>query len=325
MSIPPTPQSLYSALSTFFSLNADSILELEVLPSSYSIPQSDSPASILQDGSSLAIRKKDLAQAFLIARQILLPNTAAQPSSAAATVAAPPLAHPPEAVYDATRIALFFDPEYLTAANTRKRYILQHISASPSPSPTSPEAEKKNQSLLKHELLFIASLQTSPLPRHTKSPTLWHHRYWVLSTFRAHLPLAEEWLGRELEIVLATGERHFANYYAFAYARRLVALSQDGGEEKGEGMNWRGLIERMRGWCLAHPRDVSGWGFLCFLLQREGTDVAVSEVVGVVRESAEKFAWKGKGVSWFLKAAGQVKEDSNRESATVENDNDREQ
>ena len=98
------------------------------------------------------------------------------------------------------------------------------------------------------------------------------------------------------------GEKHFANYYAFAYARRLVGLA----EEEEVERKWRGWVMMVKTWCLAHPRDISGWGLLWFLLRRDGQSEELQEVVGEVEECAKKFGWKGQGVKWFLEAVGRI-------------------
>ena len=101
--------------------------------------------------------------------------------------------------------------------------------------------------------------------------------------------------------MLAAGERHFANYYAFSHARRVVSLCEEGGE-------WGGWVERVRKWCLAHPRDISGWGLLVFLLQKVEGGGEVERVVDGVREWTRKFGLGGEGVRWFLDAGSRMEE-----------------
>lgn len=101
----------------------------------------------------------------------------------------------------------------------------------------------------------------------------------------------------------------------------------------------------MQKWCLAHPRDISGWAFLEYLLttglgwKREGraaerikcdeggglekrgkgrlgngagedVDSMVRKVVNESEEFVRKFQWQGDSLAWFLKAMSAI----NRES-----------
>ena len=119
---------------------------------------------------------------------------------------------------------------------------------------------------------------------------------------------------------MRAGERHPRNYYAWQYARVLFRIVE--GKMRGvEG--WKGLfgetVGRVKGWCFLHPRDISGWGFLMFLVQVvEGLgvgkemgdgDEARREVQRVVRETREwvrKYEWKGESVEWLLKGVAQL-------------------
>lgn len=198
---------------------------------------------------------------------------------------------------------LLFDPEYLTAANHRKRHLVQL---------------KKHESLeleevVKHEVAFLNSILTSPLHRQTKSPTLWYHRYWLLSKFRS------EWLAsvsddlqhlvkEEIRIVGKSGERHANNYYAWQYLRRLMSdLSCDFWHKHpgvfGGIMGWQ---DGVCAWCLAHPSDISGWSFLVYLLSMEKPSPPrslVIAIVGKVLDFAEKIQWQGSGLLMFVKSA----------------------
>ncbi|KAI4137993.1 MAG: hypothetical protein LQ340_008078, partial [Diploschistes diacapsis] len=223
---------------------------------------------------------------------------------------------------------------------------------------------------------------------------------------------------RELDVLLRAGERHFANYYAFAHGRAVLdgverwlrlqlrlqlqrehppqpkpespeAKAKGEGEsedervephpadetqeelygEEADGMagNERAdddededddgdeddddeeenkhhrdhsvpacplllphILRRTHAWCLAHPRDISGWSFLLHLLQhrcgapcacraavRKGASMFTRRRTGsggedreevaqaIVRETRafhERFGWKGEGVRWFLEA-----------------------
>lgn len=141
---------------------------------------------------------------------------------------------------------------------------------------------------------------------------------------------------------MAAGERHARNYYAWNYGRdvvRLASTSRNGGgggqpggeeaeEEEEEENGWQDCVTKVHKWCLAHPRDISGWSFLAFLLnthpsppsttsQRLTGEGKEAETMGVMREwnrkeatireiiartqdFVEKYGWKGESIEWFL-------------------------
>lgn len=140
----------------------------------------------------------------------------------------------------------------------------------------------------------------------------------------------------ELDIVMKAGERHPRNYYAWNYARELVwhllgRADGVGGVEEGKKGNCRGfLVEnlgRIHGWCLMHPRDISGWAFLVFWIGKMGDGARrerdsgenggwaqddVGRVVQETKEWVKKYEWKGESVEWFLKAAKELGIDDQR-------------
>ncbi|MCJ1260026.1 hypothetical protein MMC24_007866 [Lignoscripta atroalba] len=331
---PSSSYTIYEILTTFLGVNSATVLELEVLPSSYPLPP-NSVSPILQDGTSLAIPKKALIQAFLIAREILSTF----------------LKHPPqpdrrnytegtEKVERATKVILLYDPEHLTATNWRKRYLQARINSVADS--LSSDRDTKSQHL-KQELAFLSSLLRSHLHRHAKSPTLWHHRLWLLKTYHSHLitghatgdPLSTAgFLASEIDTVMAAASRHKANYYAWQYGRRLLVFLEHQMEHQGGGNGpaqpYTGLVDenmvrKIHKWCLANPRDISGWAFLDFLLRRaEGDEDAASGstcdgktealsgeswTAKAIRETekfVKKIGWKGESVEWFLKNAKQT-------------------
>lgn len=98
-------------------------------------------------------------------------------------------------------------------------------------------------------------------------------------------------------------------------------------------------VAEVQKWCFAHPRDISGWAFLAFLLREmchDGTsplttnsataamdngssmgaeraetaaatakEDATRRVVAETKGFVRKFGWKGASVEWFLKAMGE--------------------
>lgn len=142
------------------------------------------------------------------------------------------------------------DPEHLTAANTRKRLIQRFRDG--------PDAEL--EAALKKELLFVDSYLTSRLHRHTKSPTLWGHRRWLLEV-SASLHLKPD-IVRDLEsVVLVAAERHPKNYYAWSHMRWLIHTCSTESSSVNELPK---IITVVKNWCLRHPGDTSGFSFLLF-------------------------------------------------------------
>ncbi|MCJ1388775.1 hypothetical protein MMC18_001625 [Xylographa bjoerkii] len=313
---PDSPEAIYTTLTTLLHTHRLSTLELEILPST------STPTPILHDGLSLAISKKALIHTFLIARQLFL-STASSPQT-------PNPQHTPD-LRSATKILLLYDPEHLSAANWRKRH-LSHLARSNSPGQEEnacgqhiPDSELRRA--VYEEWAFLTSLLTSPLHRHAKSPTLWWHRCWLVRNYVEYLlpydPVVDGsasgvvtapsglslFLSAEMDVVLLAAERHRANYHAFHYGRRLLALhpgvlSGKDGEE---------VVEKVRKWCFAHPRDVSGWGFLAFLLSHDGlmaNGVERTCLMGTASLKVQEFVvaleWKGESVEWFLREMADI-------------------
>ncbi|MCJ1225450.1 hypothetical protein MMC12_002099 [Toensbergia leucococca] len=313
---PPFPDDLYDTLANALSPAIPCILEIDILPSLYL-----HASPFLIDGPSLAISKPALIHSFLIARSIFFAHLSNNNSPSIGT----PATH--DAALIATSVILLLDPNHLTAANFRKRSLLALQ--------LSPVRKGEDEELvpsIRRELMFMASLLTSPLIRHSKSSTLWGQRYWVVRTFVEQvmdseicsdagevegLPDGMECLWRsELLIVKRAGERHPRNYYAWLYARRLYWLlgakedesaSRDNDENHGYGNLALGGAEEVHKWCLQHPRDISGWTFLIFLLKEAcvHSDDAESgkrarKIIWETREFVRKFEWKGQSVDWTL-------------------------
>lgn len=191
---------------------------------------------------------------------------------------------------------LLFDPEYLTAANFRKRYLLQT------------SKEEHFELALKRELIFLDSVLTSPLHRQSKSPTLWYHRFWVISTFLSHMcptdNQSEDFLKQEIAIIFHSAERHQHNYYAWQYARRLISLLEPNcsQEKRVEVRVSSGLLEETFTWCLQHPSDTSGWSFLLFLMQRPSQNrEKITTTMRKTAEFAASYRWNKEALWHFLR------------------------
>ena len=195
---------------------------------------------------------------------------------------------------------------------------------------------------LRSEVALLTSLQTSPLPKHAKASTLWAQRLWLMRTFFAQVcnsmpgesggqsgssARGRRLWDRELGVVMRAGERHARNYYAWEYARqvfRLVTGELAQGQWIGGGVQAMVVesLGRVHAWCLMHPRDVSGWGCLVFLLARLGEFVGrgdsdidggigwyeseVGRIEGETKGFVRKYEWRGESLAWFLKSVNQL-------------------
>lgn len=213
-----------------------SLLEIEILGNTHGLPQG---IYVLQDGPAVGVSKLGLVMAFLVAREMLAAHLdTTSPKTE-------------DELFAATAVILLMDPEYLTAANTRKRMVQLQLSKHDAP----PEQ------ILGQEKYFIDSLLTSRLHRHTKSPTLWSHRRWLLQT-QSSLHVPTNVLNDLTNVVFVAGERHPRNYYAWCHARFLASLRE-------EVVNGDHVLEAVKTWCFKHHTDISGWTFLYYLLNME--------------------------------------------------------
>ncbi|QSZ31609.1 hypothetical protein DSL72_001176 [Monilinia vaccinii-corymbosi] len=239
--------------------------------------------------NSIAISKLSLVQAFVVARQLFFKFKDLSPGYS-------------QEIRDSTSIILLTDPEHLTACNARKR-LVQQIQASSIP---------QLEGVLKRELYFIDSLLTSHLHRHTKSPTLWSHRKWLLQVRQSmHIPHD---VPRDLtSIVMVAAERHPRNYYAWSHMRWLVE-SVEGGLDASTYLDMVGNVKK---WCLGHPGDTSGWSFLLFCLSSDAflntsnLVVRKSLICEEVLEMAISLRWKEESLWVFLRtlvASGDITE-----------------
>ncbi|KAK4107156.1 protein prenylyltransferase [Canariomyces notabilis] len=225
------PTAAYQAISDVLMSSRDGLLEIEILgPTHLGAGQ-----YVVRDGSAVGIPKIGLVKAFLVARKHLRDHLDG----------ATPLTE--DAVLAATAVILLLDPEYLTAANSRKRLIQRQLSL-----------DGDAHSRLQRERRFVDSLLTSRLHRHTKSPTLWSHRRWLLGEFQK-FGMPVDALGDITTVVFVAGERHPRNYYAWCHARLLVSLDKRPNDQE--------ILAAVKTWCFQHHTDISGWSFLHFLLR----------------------------------------------------------
>jgi len=242
------PSAAYQAISDVLVSSrspSEGLLEIEILGSTHGLPDG---VFVLQDGPAVGVSKLGLVGAFLAARKMLAAHLDGS------------LTRTDDELSAATAIILLMDPEYLTAANTRKRMIEARLSS-----------HEDASELLMKEKQFVDSLLTSRLHRHTKSPTLWSHRRWLLCTL-ASLNMPTDVLADLINVVFVAGERHPRNYYAWCHARFLI---RQAGENSSPD-----VLEAVKTWCFKHHTDISGWSFLYFLLNLgESVDISTSSLI----------------------------------------------
>ncbi|KIW05401.1 uncharacterized protein PV09_03914 [Verruconis gallopava] len=281
-------------------------LTIEILPKGIDPPQG---LFILEDEEerSVGIPKKVLVAAFLHARRKFMATTGSERES--------------EEMRISTMVILLFDPEFLTAANARKQYLLNMLSMK--------EAYGlMHKTMLKFavrsELWFLDSILTSPLHRQSKSPTLWYQRAWVYHTFAEHCDFmlsTRESILVELGIVLKAGEQHRHNYYAFQYARRVLRPALDRvpedvrtpiGSSDAISLH-RDVFDGLLAWCKSHPSDTSGWSFLLYWLSLRSAEQEelCRCAVRAVLQFAVAVRWKGEALWSFLRTMSNVDQASN--------------
>lgn len=242
---PRNDQDLYEVVTEIIT---SGLVQIEILP------LADEDFLYCSEEAAVALSKPSLIRCFVVARTIFF-----RPES------------PCGDRFRASAILLLWDPNHISAANVRRKYISNG---------------GKHANLVKQELMFLASLLTSPLPKHPKSSVLWAHRRWLHDLVQN----CEE----EMRIVFKAAEQHSRNYYAWNYARSLhEATSQDGS------------INQTKKWCFMHPRDISGWAFLAWLLRRQNRPTESAEIRAEVQTFCTKYSWQGESVSWFCEASCQ--------------------
>ncbi|KUI74000.1 Protein ECM9 [Cytospora mali] len=251
----------------------EELLEIEILGKSHPL----GPGTfLLQDGHAIAVSKIGLVQAFFVARkkfQDYMISGGSQDSIS------------PDEVLAVTSVMLLMDPEHLTAANARKRLLVSEGS----------QSREDLLIMITKDRCFIDSLLTSRLHRHTKSPTLWSHRRWLVQT-ASHHGVQVKIAGVVKHVVMVAGERHPRNYYAWCHARWLTSLTP----ENEERATLEDLVDITKGWCFRNHTDTSGWSFLFFLLMRLGgsrSSAVLEEAAGL----ATSLQWTNESTWVFLR------------------------
>jgi protein prenyltransferase alpha subunit repeat containing protein 1 len=244
--------------------------EIEILPGSH---QLEAGTHYLEDGAALAVSKLSLVQSFFIARRILqehLDNT---------------LPRREDELLAATAVILLMDPEHLTAANTRKRLVQSCLADHVGTLRRIVDEQKVTDTFL-----------TSRLHRHTKSPTLWQHRRWLVQlsmSLRQPVDIQVD----VVTVVMVAGERHPRNYYAWNHGRWLTSLGTSDVDAA--------LALSVKSWCLRNHTDISGWSFLQFLLLRSEDLIrartAATPIFEEVLHIASSLRWTNESVWVFLR------------------------
>jgi hypothetical protein len=281
----------YRALSNYFNAHQNETIEIEVLPPAIQPPN----GVLMEDGSSLGIPKKILALAFVRARELFFAGIKADGPVSRLSL-------------EASRIILLFDPEYITAANFRKRLLLHYQKQH------GDQATRNFDSSVDQEIMFLNSILTSPLHRQSKSPTLWYHRTWLLdflfssTTSRTSSDQFLMTARTELDAVMKAGERHPKNYYAWQYARRLFtkieSLHNDASDYAWKP-SYHSFLSTcallVKAWCCKNPSDISGWSFLLFLLPLLDSTTRRRRIVKQVLEYAVKLQSEQESLWVFLR------------------------
>ncbi|KAG0156763.1 hypothetical protein PDIDSM_3944 [Penicillium digitatum] len=245
-----------------------------------------------------------LVQAFTVARQLFFDRLMPMSENDLQTTC---FADPQSRNADSaiTETMLLFDCEHLTACNWRKRRLQAALVYYHG---TSDQISAATE-LLEAELTLMSSYQCSPLHRHTKSPTLWHHRLWVV----VHLLERRQWSPEdlhklqctELDVVLRAGELHPKNFYAFSYMRQLDVLlaaivGKTTGQSPWEAQSAQSVVRRVVAWCLANPRDISGWSFGLYALSNVMEQHSRVDAIERVVKFALNVGWEGEGLWTFV-------------------------
>lgn len=286
-----SPEHAFQVLVGVLSTRGNQVLEIEIIPPSLGLP-------FIQDGCSIGISKKTLVQAFTVARQRFIKHLIAMSADDFTGLLEENIESDgvPDSVI--TEIMLLFDCEHLTACNWRKRRLLAAVAHCPNA-----------PAMLETELTLMATYQRSPLHRHTKSPTLWSHRLWVLRQLFQIKPWNKEALVKleraELDVVLRAGELHPKNYYAFSYMRHLHAVLSSMSEDLQCHSDWTSeltqpLVAPMLNWCLAHPKDISGWIFGKYLLDNVPNPQTRVDAITRVLRFAREVGWEGESLWTFI-------------------------
>ncbi|KAH8602170.1 hypothetical protein B0O99DRAFT_588389 [Bisporella sp. PMI_857] len=279
-------QEVYHDIVKAITSNPSKVLEYEFLGKAHPLPPN---CNVLVDGNSIGIPKARLVQAFVVARRLFI--------SYLGDLKAAPI----QDVRNVTAILLLMDPENITAANARKGLIQGHQKGFGTQLVAS----------LKQELIWVDGLLTSHLHRHTKSPTLWGHRRWLLETCSS-MKLPYDVYADLEQVIMVAAERHPRNYYAWLHMRWITQTLQ-----QHLSLDDTNFLSAVFKWCIKHPSDISGFSFLLFCLFHLpqitiSRKQVCSKMCSEILDLTSSFQWKHESVWYFLRtmlASGQISRD----------------
>jgi protein prenyltransferase alpha subunit repeat containing protein 1 len=258
-------EPIFQEISQALEQRHKTLLDLEILGQSHT---ANNDVVVLQDDHAIAVPKLRLVQAFVVAYKLFHEYV-----ESAGRI------HK-ENIRCITSVMLLMDPEHITAANARKKFIGSKA-----------EQATDYSSLLLDEKYILDSILTSHLHRHTKSPNLWNHRRWLMQRLRDAGIVVD--VGDDMRrVIFISAERHPRNYYAWCHARGLI----DAGF--ADVLSVPAMVEDTKKWCFSHHDDVSGWAFLAFLLRKSPERVAM--VFEETLRLTETLRWRNESVWYFL-------------------------
>ncbi|EAW10099.1 uncharacterized protein ACLA_045640 [Aspergillus clavatus NRRL 1] len=317
------PANAYKELAHILQSRGDRTLEIEILPPDL--------GPLLQDGCSVGITKKYLVQAFVAARSIFFKHLGSVSNLRTPVVEGDATSYDDPSI--ASEIILLFDCEHLTACNWRKKQ-LDALIRRQDPQDSNDADRERLVRDLETERSLLTTYLCSPLHRHTKSPTLWQHRLWLLehmltiysldvpsqplqtAPLQPKTPLnleqkIYELFQVELTVVLRAGELHPRNYYAFSSMRQLhaaMAGKLDEIEDITDSASRLALAvtDRTLDWCLAHPTDISGWMFMLYLLEAIPDNNIHLNIIDKAVMFGLHVRWEGESLWTFVQLASRV-------------------
>ncbi|PLB54353.1 hypothetical protein P170DRAFT_344901 [Aspergillus steynii IBT 23096] len=306
-----SPDSAFQNLARIFATRNNRILEIEILPPVL--------GPLLQDDCSIGITKKYLVQAFVTARRIFFKDPICRSDRDSSTAskdgdAGTTAINPEEKFEDfsiCSEVILLFDCEHLTACNWRKKRLASLIQRHELDHDNSGAWETLLQAL-HAEVSLMTSFLCSPLHRHTKSPTLWQHRLWVLDKMLRLRDIdrgtLRNLLEEELAIVLRAGELHPKNYYAFSYMRQLHGILAEymQGSSSSLRLLAEPIIKTTLNWCQSHPADISGWMFALYVLEMVEDRGVRENAISRVSRFALDIGWEGESLWTFVTLAAKA-------------------